>query len=56
LLAQLDDVKQPPQLPAAEAHQPAIIVRDATFAWDGEDKDADEPTPTLRNTDLQVPD
>ncbi len=51
---QLEDVKQPPQLPAAEADGPAIVVRDATFAWDGEDKNAEEPAPTLHDIDLQV--
>ena len=51
---QLEDVKQPPQLPAAEADGPAIVVRDATFAWDGEDKDAEEPPPTLHDIDLEV--
>ena len=53
-LDQLDDVKQPPQLPAAEADGPAIVVRDATFAWDGEGKDGDQSAPTLHDIDLQV--
>jgi len=52
---QLEDVKQPPQLPTAEADGLAIVVRDATFAWDGEDKGAEEPAPTLHDIDLQVP-
>ena len=52
---QLDDVTQPPQLSAAGTDQPAIVVHNATFAWGGEDKDGDEPAPTLHDIDLQVP-
>ena len=51
---QLDDITQPPLLPAAEADEPAIIVRGATFAWDGKDKDGGDPAPTLHGIDLQV--
>ena len=50
--AQLEDVKQPPQLPAAQPGQPAVTVRGASFSWDGEGEM--QPEPALSDMDIQV--